>query len=87
VKVDHARIGEDDDLGDSYKIIGPGGPIEDDGLDLQFTAGNASVVAADTVCAAPRSAIPAGAIIGAAAVVAFVLAGIVTLVRRRRHRR
>lgn len=88
VKVDHARIGVDDNLGDQYKIIGPGGPLQDDGLDLQFMAGDPSLVTADAVCpAAPRRALPAGVIVGAAAVIAFVLAGIVTLVRRRSRRR
>jgi hypothetical protein len=86
VKVEHARIGVDDDLGYDYKIIGPGGPLEDDGLDLQFTAGDRSIVAADAICqgAAPHRALPTGVIAGAAAVTAFLLAGIVTLMRRRR---
>ncbi len=88
VTVDHARMGADDDLGYDYKIIGPGGPLEDDGLDLQFTAGAKSVVAADAVCqgAAPRGTLSPGVIAGAAAVTAFILAGIATLVIRRRRR-
>lgn len=88
VKIDHARIGVDDDLGLDYKIIGPGGPLADDGLDLQFTAGDKSVVASDAICggAARERELPAGAIVGAAAVTAFVLAGITALVLRRRRR-
>jgi hypothetical protein len=89
VKVDHARIGADAHLGIEYKIIGAGGPLEDDGLDVQFTAGDNAVVTSDAVCerAAPRRDIPTGVIVGAAAVTAFALAGIATLVRRRRARR
>lgn len=88
VTIDHARMGADDDLGYDYKIIGPSGPLEDDGLDLQFTAGAKSVVTADAVCrgAAPRGMRSPGVIAVTAAVTAFVLAGIVTLVMRRRRR-
>jgi hypothetical protein len=88
VTINHARIGVDDDLGYDYKIIGPGGPLADDGLDLQFTAGDKAVVTPDATCRvdAPHRALPAGAIVGAAAITAFVLAGLVTLVRRRRSR-
>jgi hypothetical protein len=86
VTIDHARIGIDDDLGYDYKIIGPGGPLEDDGLDLQFTAGDKAVMTSDAICRreVPRSALRPGAIVGATAVAVFVLAGLVTLVRRRR---
>ncbi|HEX2688551.1 MAG TPA: hypothetical protein VHN14_18110 [Kofleriaceae bacterium] len=88
VKVDHARIGVDDDLGYDYKIIGPGGPLEDDGLDLQFTADDKAPVTSDAICQGQRSrrALPTGAIVVAAAVTAFVLAGLVTLGTRRRRR-
>jgi hypothetical protein len=91
VTIDRARIG-DDDLGYEYKIIGPGGPLQDVGLDLQFTAGDTSVVAADAICrgAAPRPALRRGVVIGSAAVTASVLAGAITLVVRlvvRRRRR
>jgi hypothetical protein len=88
VAIDHARMGADDDLGYDYKIIGPGGPLEDDGLDLQFTAGDKSVVTADAVCrgAASRDTLSPGVIAGTAAAAASVLAGVVTLVMRRRRR-
>jgi len=89
VMIDRARIGAADDPSYDYKLVGPGGPLADDGLDLQFTAGDKSVVASDTICrgAAPRRALPPRVIAGTAAVTAFVLAGVVTLVRRRRRRR
>jgi len=88
VTIDHARMGADDDLGYDYKIIGPGGPLEDDGLDLQFTAGATSVVTADAVCrgAAPRG-MRSPAVLAGTTTAAAVLAGIVTLVMRRRRQR
>jgi hypothetical protein len=88
VTIDRARIGAADDPSYDYKLVGPGGPLADDGLDLQFTAGDKSVVAPDTICrgAAPRRALPPRVIVGTAAVTAFVLAGVVTLVLLRRRR-
>jgi hypothetical protein len=85
VTIDRARIGVDDDLGYEYKILGPGGPLEEDGLDLQFTAGEAAVVTADAICqgSAPHRTLSTGAIVGAAAVGLAGLAGLVALVRRR----
>lgn len=88
VTIQRARIGAADDPSYDYKLVGPGGALEDDGLDLQFTAGDKSVVTSDAICqgAAPRRALPPGLIVGTAAVIAFLLAGAVTLVLRRRRR-
>jgi hypothetical protein len=83
IEIDRARIGADEHLGIEYKIIGAGGPLQDDGLEVTFTAGAKAVVTPDAVCQAPRRGVPAGLVVGAAAAIAFVLAGIVTLVRRR----
>jgi hypothetical protein len=83
VKVDRARIGADEHLGIEYKIIGAGGPLQDDGLEVTFTAGDQAVVAPDAVCQAPRRGLPTGLVVVAAAVTAFVLAGATALVRRR----
>ena len=87
VTITRARIGGADDPSYDYKLVGPGGALADDGLDLRFTAGDGSVVAADATCRniAPRRGLPPGVVVGAAAVTAFVLAGVVTLVRRRRQ--
>lgn len=86
VTIERARIGAADDPSYDYKLVGPGGALADDGLDLRFTAGATSVVTADATCqgAAPRRALPPGGVVGVAAVTAFVLAGLVSLVRRRR---
>jgi hypothetical protein len=88
IKVDRARIGDDDELGDSYKILGPGGPLQDHGLDVQFTAGAQSIITSDAICEkpAPPRTLPTRAIVGSAVAVAVVLVGAVALLRRRRQR-
>lgn len=89
VTIHSTRIGgaswEDND----YKLIGPSGALETEGLELLFTAGDRSPVTADGVCRRPAAqrALPAAAIVGAAAIVAFVLACAVILVLRVRRRR
>ena len=89
IKVDHARIGVDDDLGEQYKIVGPGGPLQDDGLDLQFTAGAHAPLTADGACAdtTPARSTPTAVIAGAAAAGAFLVAAIIALVRHLRRAR
>jgi hypothetical protein len=88
VTITATRIGGADDETNDYKLVGPSGALATDGLDLQFTAGDKAVVAADAVCPGPAvdRALPTGVVVGAAAVTAFLLAGIVTLVLRRRRR-
>jgi hypothetical protein len=88
VTIHSTRIGgatwEDND----YKLIGPSGALETDGLELQFTAGDKAPVTADAVCRRPAPrALPTAAIVGAAAVTGFALAGAVALAVRFRRRR
>jgi hypothetical protein len=89
VAIDRARVGDDGDPGVDYKIIGPtpvlGAAGPTGGIALAFTAGPKAVVAPDAACtrAAPASGAPAGAIVGAAAAAVAVLAGAITLARRR----
>ena len=78
----------------TYRFVGPGGPLSDDGLDLAFTASEQAVVAPDATCRAAAAGGragrgPAGLIAGAAAagVAAALAAAGVTVVRRRRRRR
>ncbi len=86
VTIDHARGGAADDPSYDYKFVGAGGPLSDEGLDLQFDAGPKAPVTADNVCAAAakggRSALPW--IVGGAAVVLGAAAGAILLMRRRR---
>jgi hypothetical protein len=64
-------------------VLGAAGPTG--GIALAFTAGPKAVVAPDAACAraAPASGAPAGAVVGAAAAAVAVLAGAITLARRR----
>jgi len=84
VTIDHARIGAADDPSYDYKFVGAGGPISDDGLDLQFDAGPKAPVTADGTCKAPasggRSKLPWLA--GAGVLVLAAVAGIIAWRRR-----
>jgi hypothetical protein len=89
VTIDASRIGGAEDEAHDYKLVGPSGALETEGLDVRFTAGAKAVVAPDAVCPGDRRAraIPTGWIVGAAAVTAFVLAGLAALLLRVRRRR
>lgn len=87
VAITATRIGGAEDEANDYNLVGPSGALATDGLELQFTASDKAVGAADAVCQGPtvERALPAGVIVGAVAVTAFVLAGAVTLILRRRR--
>jgi hypothetical protein len=89
VAINATRIGGAEDEANDYKLVGPSGALATDGLELQFTAGDKTVVTSDAVCRGPahERALPTSVIMGAAAVSAFLLAGFVTLMMRRRRRR
>lgn len=92
ITVHHTRIGAAaaGDGAHQFRFVGPGGPLAEDGLDLAFTVGDEAPLATDGTCAGAstpeRRAIPTAVILGAAAVLAFVLAAGVVLVQRRRAR-
>ena len=75
ITIDRSRIGAAQDSAHDYKFLGPGGPLLDDGLALQFTVGPTAPRAGergDPTCrAAPvqrehlPSVVLAGAVIGA----------------------
>jgi hypothetical protein len=78
VAIERAHVGTADDPSFDFRFAGPGGPLEDDGLELIFTAGDKAPVAADgkcTVVYAAKSrawiAIPIGAALLAA--IGFVI--------------
>lgn len=56
VTIAHARIGQAEDPSYLYRFVGPGGPLSDDGLDLEFTAGERAPIAADGKCHDARPA-------------------------------
>jgi hypothetical protein len=90
ISIEHARVGGVDDPGYDYRFAGPGGPLSDEGLDLAYTASDKAPRMADGSCAAAtpvgKKRIPIVVLIGAAAVLGFLLAGIVVLVQRRQRR-
>ena len=91
VTVDRSRVGDDTEPGFDYKIIGPTPVLADPGpaggIALAFTAGPRAAVTADADCARPASpGAPIGVIVGAAAALAAVVAGAVTIAMRRRKR-
>jgi hypothetical protein len=86
VTIAATRIGGAEDEAHDYKLVGPSGALETEGLDLQFAAGDKAVIGGDATChAASSPPLPALIIIATAAILAFVLAGLVTLVRRLRR--
>ena len=91
VTIEHARVGRADDPSYDYRFAGPGGPLKDDGLDLAFTAGDKAPLTGDGSCAAAVAVAnpgrPTGYIIGGAAVLGFVLAAMVVVGQRLKHRR
>jgi len=86
ITIHHARIGAVDDPAHDYRFVGPGGPLSDDGLAVSFTAGDHAQLSGTCKAVASSGSLPRGLIVGMAAVLGFVLAGVVVLVRRR-HRR
>jgi hypothetical protein len=91
VAIDATQIGGAVDEAHDYKLVGPSGALDTEGLALRFTAGDRAAVVSDAVCRGPTRALSTGAIAGAAAATAVVLAAAVTLVRlvrlvRRRRR-
>ena len=78
-----------DDPTHDYRFAGPGGPLADDGLDLEFTAGDKAPLTADKLCGASAQSNrpPVRMIVMLAIGIAFVLAVLaVVLVRRGRRR-
>ncbi len=58
IAIERARVGPADDPSHDYRFAGPGGPLNDDGLELQFTAGPHSTVTADATCTATATSAP-----------------------------
>jgi hypothetical protein len=88
VTIHSTRIGgaswEDND----YKLVGPSGALETEGLELDFTASDKAAVTGDGVCEGPAAhrLQPARAIVGVAAGAGLALTAAVLLVIRFRRR-
>jgi len=88
ITIHHARVGTLNDPTHDYRFAGPGGPLADDGLDLEFTAGDKTVLTSDGTCAGTTAnqRPPIRMIVTLAAGIGFVLAVIAVLLVRRRRR-
>ena len=88
ITIERAHIGPANDSSHDFRFIGPGGPLSDDGIDLAFTASDTAPLG-DASCAAAAKAarnLPTGLVVGAAAILGFIMAAVLTLVRRRQRR-
>lgn len=88
VTIHHARIGTINDPTHDYRFVGPGGPLADDGLDVAFTASDKAPLSGDGTCAgkAASQRPPTRMIITLGVGVAFVLAVLIVMLKRRRRR-
>lgn len=89
VTVAHARIGALDDVRHEYKFVGPGGPLADDGLDVEWSATATAPAIPDATCAAaaPRATGGRGWLVPAIVIAGLgVLATGIAFVTRRRAR-
>ena len=88
VTIHHARVGTLNDPTHDYRFAGPGGPLADDGIDVEFTASDKAPLTADGTCAGKTASDrpPARLIIMLALGIAFVLAVFVAVLVRRRGR-
>lgn len=82
ITVAHARIAGGDALANDFKLVGPGGPLSDAGLDVAFTARADAPRSGECAVAAEPSGVPWPWIGIAAAGVLGVAAGV--LYRRRK---
>jgi hypothetical protein len=86
-----AKVGAESNNGYQWKLVGPSGPLADDGIDLVFEVGDKAPPASSACSDGPppvaeeQRSMPAWIVIGAAAIVAFILATVVTLIRRKKR--
>jgi hypothetical protein len=88
VQIERSTVGGRSDPSGVYRFGGPGGALSDDGLALEFTAGDAALAPADGACAGAaraRRGPSAGVIAGAVVALGCAGAAAAALLRRRRH--
>lgn len=88
VAITGSHIGGADDEAHDYKLVGPSGALETEGLDVALAIGDRALATPDAVCPGPAAppTIRPGVAIGAGAAAAIVLAAGGALVVRRRRR-
>ncbi len=87
ITIGTAKLGGSSDR--DVKFVGPGGPLADDGVSIAFEVTD-QAARSSSACTTPEAPdepkrLPAALVVGAAALVAFLLAVIVTLVRGRKR--
>jgi hypothetical protein len=87
VTIERAHVGPAEDASHDFRFAGPGGPIEDDGLELVFEAGEKAVVTADGLCVAATRASYTRWIVLVVGVGVSVSVSVFVIVLRRRRRR
>jgi hypothetical protein len=87
IRVERARIGDASALNNDFKMVGPGGPLADDGLDVVYVANDQAQVSGECAATAPDGGgVPWLPIAIGAAVVAAVTIAVARSRRRRRCR-
>ncbi len=86
IKIGSAKLGGSSDR--DVKFVGPGGPLADEGVSFAFEVTD-QAAPSSSACTTPEAPgepkrLPAALVIGAAALVAFLLAVTIMLVRRKR---
>lgn len=92
ITIERAHVGPADDPGHDYVFAGPGGPLQDDGLEVVFTIGDHAVPGGDDACRAGPAAAgggraPGGHLglwLGLGAVAVAAALSLVLILRRRR---
>jgi hypothetical protein len=80
-----ARVGAADDPNREFRFAGPGGPLSDDGLELEYTASDKTPALPQGTCeaTAPARTSSGTAIVIGAVIVALAIAGALVIWRRR----
>ena len=89
IAIEHARVGTAEDSSNDFRFAGAGGPLAEDGLDVELVAGPTAAVVPDAACPARRETNrrpPYGVLGALAGAIALGGASWILLRRRRRTR-
>jgi hypothetical protein len=83
IKVERAKIGDASALNNDFKFVGPGGPLGDTGLDIAFVADERAQMSNECAAAPASGSGAPWMLIGIAAAIAAIIAGVIIYTRRR----